>query len=127
MSDLGERTPLFRRNREAEYELDLRGLDTQHSIASVERMLERNRFRKSRSVRILIDAPDGQGSKSAFQPIGRLLLDARKRGILYRIETLLQEESLGFHIVTMGRQEAGETETDPVATSFKNRPEGEDV
>ena len=44
----------------------------------------------------LIDAPDGQGSKSAFQPIGRLLLDAKKRGIVFRIETLLQESLLVF-------------------------------
>ncbi|WP_226886618.1 hypothetical protein [Nisaea nitritireducens] len=123
MVDLGELKPLFRDNNEAEYELDLRGLDMPHSVASTERMLERNRFRTSRSVRILIDAPDGEGGTSHFQPIGRLLLDARKEGILTGMSTLPPEDVLGFHIVTTGKPDAEEGETD----AGVSEPEGEDV
>lgn len=106
MADHGELKPLFGESREAEYELDLRGLDLPHSAASVERMLERSRFRSPRSVRVLIDAPDGEGGGSHFQPIGRLLLDARKDGILTAMTTLPPEDELGFRIVTTGKPES---------------------
>lgn len=105
MADHGELKPLFGESREAEYELDLRGLDLLHASASVERMLERSRFRASRSVRILIDAPDGEGGTSHFQPLGRLLLDARKADTLTAMSTLPPEDELGFRIVTAGKPE----------------------
>lgn len=123
MVDLGELKPLFRDNNEAEYELDLRGLDMPHSVASTERMLERNRFRTPRSVRILIDAPDGEGGTSHFQPIGRLLLDARKEGILTGMSTLPPEDVLGFHIVTTGKPDAEEED----GAGDGTEPEGEEV
>tara|TARA_E500000318_G_scaffold17909_3_gene18458 strand:- start:280 stop:651 length:372 start_codon:yes stop_codon:yes gene_type:complete len=123
MVDLGELKPLFRGNNEAEYELDLRGLDMPHSIASAERMLELNRFRTPRSVRILIDAPDGEGSTSHFQPIGRLLLDSRKEGILTGMSTLPPDDALGFRIVTTGKPDA-EEEDNP---GGETEPEGEGV
>jgi len=113
MVDLGELKPLFRGSSDAEYELDLRGLDAAHSVASVDRMLDRSRFRAARSVRILIDAPDGEGGTSHFQPIGRLLLDARKEGILEQMSTLPPEDTLGFRVVTTGKPEAAEGETKP--------------
>lgn len=108
MVDLGELKPLFGGSRDAEYELDLRGLDLPHSVASVERMLERSRFRAARSVRVLIDAPDGEGGASHFQPLGRLLLDARKGGILDAMTTLPPEDALGFRVVTKGLPEGAE-------------------
>jgi len=103
MVDHGELKPLFAGSRDAEYELDLRGLDLPHSAASVERMLERSRFRAPRSVRVLIDAPDGAGGGSHFQPLGRLLLDARKNGVLTAMTTLPPDDELGFRVVTTGK------------------------
>jgi|TARA_S200002703_G_scaffold67164_1_gene58340 hypothetical protein len=126
MVDLGELKPLFRDNSEAEYELDLRGLDMPHAIASTERMLERNRFRTPRSVRILIDAPDGEGSTSHFQPIGRLLLDSRKEGILTGMSTLPPDDALGFHIVTTGKPDAEEDDSADGATE-PVEPKGENT
>lgn len=108
MADHGDLKPLFGHSREAEYELDLRGLDLPHSAASVERMLERSRFRAPRSVRILIDAPDGAGGGSHFQPLGRLLLDARKDGVLSAMTTLPPEDELGFRVVTTGKPDSDE-------------------
>ncbi|MBO6561347.1 MAG: hypothetical protein JJ959_12465 [Nisaea sp.] len=105
MADHGDLKPLFGDSRDAEYELDLRGLDLPHSAASVERMLERSRFRTPRSVRVLIDAPDGEGGGSHFQPLGRLLLDARKEGVLTAMTTLPPEDELGFRVVTTGKPE----------------------
>ncbi|UUX48334.1 hypothetical protein NUH88_13015 [Nisaea acidiphila] len=108
MADHGELKPLFGENREAEYELDLRGLDLPHSAASVERMLERSRFRAPRSVRVLIDSPDGEGGGSHFQPLGRLLLDARREGVLSAMTTLPPEDELGFRVVTAGKPDGEE-------------------
>lgn len=124
MVDLGELKPLFRGNSEAEYELDLRGLDMPHSVASTERMLERNRFRTPRSVRILIDAPDGEGGTSHFQPIGRLLLDARKEGILDQMSTLPPDDALGFRIVTTGKPDSDDEDT---GHRVAVEPEGENT
>ncbi|WP_420402559.1 hypothetical protein [Nisaea sp.] len=108
MADHGDLKPLFGGNRDAEYELDLRGLDLPHSAASVERMLECSRFRAPRSVRVLIDAPDGEGGGSHFQPLGRLLLDARKDGVLSAMATLPPDDALGFRIVTTGKPDGDE-------------------
>ena len=62
----------------AEFELDLCGLDLAHSIASVERMIERSRFRKPRTVFIKIDRATATSGETFFQPIGRLLIKAMK-------------------------------------------------
>ena len=64
----------------AEYELDLCGLDLAHSIASVERMIERSRFQKPRTVIIKIDRATATSGETFFQPIGRLLIQAMKEG-----------------------------------------------
>jgi hypothetical protein len=64
----------------AEYELDLCGLDLAHSIASVERMIERSRFRKPRTVVIKIDPATATSGETFFKPIGRLLILAMKAG-----------------------------------------------
>lgn len=127
MVDLGELKPLFTGSSEAEYELDLRTLDMPHSIASVERMLERNRFRTPRSVRILIDAPDGEGGTSHFQPIGRLLLEARKEGILTQMSTLPPDDVLGFRIVTNGKPDAADDVGGQKTAGDVTEPPGEDV
>jgi len=64
----------------AEYELDLCGLDLAHSIASVERMIERSRFQKPRTVIIKIDRATATSGETFFRPIGRLLIQAMKEG-----------------------------------------------
>lgn len=97
---------LFGRNSEAEYELDLKGLDRAHAEASVERMLERNRFRTPRSVRVIVDAPKGDGAESLFQPIGRMLLEARRVGVLSRLSTLPPDGERGFLLTTTGKPDA---------------------
>lgn len=127
MVDLGELKPLFRASSDAEYELDLRGLDQPHSVASVERLLERSRFRVPRSVRILIDAPDGAGGTSHFQPLGRLLLDARKEGILEQMSTLPPEDTIGFRIVTTGKADIGEAATGSDDQANPIEPEEDDL
>ena len=72
----------------AEYELDLQGLDLVHAEASIERMLERSRFRPPRTVVIRIDPASATSGETLFQPVGRQLVEAMKAGAVARCRPL---------------------------------------
>lgn len=91
----------------AEYELDLTGLDRPHAEESVRRMLERNRFTPARTIRIRLDPPPEGGGQTHFQPIGRMLLAARRDGLIAGLTPLSPETGLGYWIETVGKPEAG--------------------
>jgi len=91
----------------AEYELDLRGLDRLHAEASVERMLERSRFRPPRSVNIRIDKASPTSGETLFQPIGRQLVEAMKAGLILRCNPL-PDVGGGFWVSLKGNPEARE-------------------
>ncbi len=90
---------------DADYELDLRGLDRPHAEESVRRMLERNRFTEARSIRIQLQPPPDGGGETLFQPIGRLLLEARRQGLLSQLSPLPLETGVGYRIQTIGKPE----------------------
>ena len=90
---------------DADYELDLRGLDRAHAEESVWRMLERNRFTEPRSIRVRLQPPPDGGGETLFQPIGRLLLEARRHGLLSRLSPLPLETGVGYRIETVGKAE----------------------
>jgi hypothetical protein len=94
---------------QAEYELDLTGLDLLHSKASVERMLERSRFRAPRSVVIRIDKAGPDTGETHFQPIGRQLVEAMREGIVLRCRPL-PEAGGGFWIQLAGNPNANEND-----------------
>jgi len=87
---------------DAEYELDLRGLDLTHSRESLVRMLERNRFQPSRTINIRLDPPVAGGGETLFQPIGRMLLEARRHQLLSALSPLPPDSGLGYRIETAG-------------------------
>jgi hypothetical protein len=97
---------LFRKlskgQKDADYQLDLTGLDLPHAQESVTRMLERNRFRPARSVVIRLDKPVEGGGETLFQPVGRLLLEARRDGILSTLGLLPPEDGIGYRLETVG-------------------------
>ena len=93
----------------AEYELDLCGLDLAHARASVERMLERSRFRPPRTVAIRIDKATATSGETLFQPIGRQLVDAMKADLIVRCRPL-PEGSAGFWIELAGNPNAADAE-----------------
>ena len=67
----------------ADYELDLKGLDLPHSLASIDRMVERQRFRgKARSVFVGLDPATADSGQTLFQPVGRHLLGLMRRGLV---------------------------------------------
>jgi len=90
----------------AEYELDLCGLDLAHARASVERMLERSRFRRPRSVVVRIDPASPTSGETLFQPIGRQLLDALRAGLVTKCSPL-PEAGAGFWVRLKGNPDAG--------------------
>jgi len=93
----------------AEYELDLCGLDRPHAEASVERMLERSRFRPPRSVIVRIDKASATSGVTLFQPIGRQLVAAMKAQIVSRCRPL-PEGSAGFWIELIGNPNANDVD-----------------
>jgi hypothetical protein len=95
----------------AEYELDLRGLDTAHAVASVERMIERSRFRAARSVVIRLDRPSATSGETPFRRIGRLLVDALRAGTLSRCAPL-PDAGAGFWVRLAGNPNAAEGDGD---------------
>ena len=88
----------------AEYELDLRGLDLVHATESVNRMVERSRFRASRSVVVRLDPAGPDTGETLFQPIGRLLLDLRRKGLLAKLTPLPHYAGSGYYLVTQGKK-----------------------
>ncbi len=90
---------------DADAVLDLRSAGIEQGIRSLEAMIERSRFGETRSVAILIDPPPEGGGETLFQPIGRLLLDAKKRGWVLRLNPLPARDGLGFYAELAGKPE----------------------
>lgn len=91
----------------AEYELDLCGLDLLHAAASIERMIERSRFRQPRTVIVRIDPATETSGETLFQPIGRQLLESMKEGLITQCRPL-PDAGAGFWIRLKGNPDAGE-------------------
>lgn len=88
---------------DAESVLDLRGANRATAEASLKDMLERSRFAKGKTVAIRLDPPPAGGGETLFQPAGRLLLDAKRRGLIERLQTLPAQDGLGFYVSLAGR------------------------
>lgn len=91
----------------AEYVLDLTGLSAADARKSVERMLERARFRPPRSVLVKLDPAEPGKGETLFQPIGRQLLEKRRKGVLTKLAPLPAHAGSGYYLVTKGK--AGRT------------------
>jgi hypothetical protein len=88
---------------DAQAVLDLRGAARAKAEASIKDMLERSRFAEPKTVAIRLDPPPQGGGETLFQPIGRLLLDAKRRGWIERLQTLPAHDGLGFYVALAGK------------------------
>src|SRR3546814_2559787 len=87
------------RRGEADYELDLTGLDLAHAIASIDRMVERQRFRDvGRSVVVRIDPATPESGETLFGRLGRHLLDLKRRGLIATLAPLDPSRGAGFNL-----------------------------
>ena len=90
---------------DAESVLDLRAASREKAAASIQDMLERSRFSPSKAVAIRLDPPPEGGGETLFQPVGKALLEAKKRGWIDRLQTLPVQDGLGFYVVLAGKPE----------------------
>ncbi|MEQ8355288.1 MAG: hypothetical protein RH942_07095 [Kiloniellaceae bacterium] len=105
---------LLDRDGAADYELDLSGLDLAHAVASVDRMVERQRFRDvGRSVVVRIDPATPDSGETLFGRLGRHLLDLRRRGLIATMQPLDPARGAGFNLTLPARQEASLGSSDP--------------
>ena len=98
---------LLDRQGEADYELDLTGLDLAHAVASVDRMVERQRFRDvGRSVLLRIDPATPDSGETLFGRLGRHLLDLKRRGLVATLQPLDPAKDAGFNLTLPAGKEA---------------------
>jgi hypothetical protein len=88
---------------DADAVLDLRGASQGQAEASLRDMLERSRFAAAKTVVIRLDPPPEGGGETLFLPVGRLLLQAKKRGWIDRLQMLPARDGLGFYASLAGR------------------------
>jgi len=104
---------LLDRQGEADYELDLTGLDLAHAVASIDRMVERQRFRDvGRSVLLRIDPATPDSGETLFGRLGRHLLDLKRRGLVATLAPLDPARGAGFNLTLPAGREAGVPESD---------------
>jgi hypothetical protein len=90
---------------DAEAVLDLRSASREQAAASIQDMLERSRFAQGKAVAIRLAPPPVGGGETLFQPVGKALLEAKKRGWIDRLQTLPSQDGLGFYVVLSGKPE----------------------
>jgi hypothetical protein len=93
---------------DAEAVLDLTRATREQAAASIQDMLERSRFAQGKTVAIRIAAPQEGGGETLFQPVGKALLEAKKRGWIDRLQTLPAGDGLGFYVALSGKPERAE-------------------
>ena len=90
---------------DAEAVLDLRDASREQAAASIQDMLERSRFAQAKAIAIRLAPPPEGGGETLFQPVGKALLEAKKRGWIERLQTLPSHDGLGFYVVLAGKPE----------------------
>lgn len=88
--------------------LDLRGANAPQAEASVQDLIERSLFMPPRAVAIRLDPPPEGGGETLFLPVGRQLLEARRRDWIARMNPLPAHDGLGYFVVFAGKVNAAQ-------------------
>jgi hypothetical protein len=89
----------------ADCELDLRGVGPEEAGLAIARMLERQRFREApRTVVIRLDPAGPESGETLFQPVGRQLVAAMKKGLVSRCSPIAPKDGAGFTVELPGRK-----------------------
>lgn len=89
----------------ADRELDLRGVSAAEARTAIERMLDRQDSAEATTVVIRIDPATPTSGETLFLPVGRQLLDARRRQLVNSFTPLPEGDGGGFHVELSGRPE----------------------
>ena len=95
----------------ADYELDLRGVSGEQARIAIERMLEDHGFVETTTVVIRIDPATPTSGETLFLPVGRQLLDARRRDLVRHFTPLPEGDGGGFHVELPGRSKPSDGTT----------------
>lgn len=90
---------------DADTVLDLREVSRELAAVALQDMLERSRFGDAKTVAIRLSPPPEGGGETLFQPVGKALLEAKKRGWITRLHTLPAQDGLGFYVSLAGTPE----------------------
>jgi len=82
--------------------LDLRGVSLSHARMAISQMLDERRTADGTSVVIRIDAATATSGETLFLPVGRQLLEARRRGLIGRFHPLPEADGGGFYVELPG-------------------------
>ncbi|KQP51927.1 hypothetical protein ASG40_04865 [Methylobacterium sp. Leaf399] len=88
---------------DAESVLDLRETNRPTAEASLKEMIERSRFSRGKTVAIRLAPPPEGGGETLFQPVGRMLLEAKRKGFVDRLHPLPAGDGLGFYVALAGK------------------------
>ena len=95
----------------ADHELDLRGVSGAQARIAIERMLEESEgFVEATTVVVRIDPATATSGETLFLPIGRQLLEARRRKLVSRFTPLPDGDGGGFHVALPGRPQHREAQ-----------------
>ena len=81
-----------------EHTLDLRGVSLSQAGTAISQLLERRHPNELTSVVIRIDPATPTSGETLFLPVGRQLLEARRRNIIRRFAPLPDGDGGGFHV-----------------------------
>lgn len=82
--------------------LDLRGASADDARIAIASILERRRTPASATLVIRIDPASATSGETLFIPVGRQLLNARKRGLVSRFHPLPGADGGGFYVELPG-------------------------
>ncbi len=88
---------------DADAVLDLRDATREAAAVAIQDMLERSRFGGAKTVAIRLSPPPEGGGETLFQPVGKALLEAKKRAWIDRLHTLPAHDGLGFYVALSGK------------------------
>ena len=89
-------------SKDADFVVDLAGMDLEQAREALVHMLEQNRFLPARSIVVRLGKPvEGQG-ETLFQPVGRMLLEARRHGLLSTLSLLPPDDGIGYRLESIG-------------------------
>lgn len=83
----------------AESELDLRGRRENDALVLLGEALEESSRQGHEALLVRFDPATATSGPTLFQPVGKLLVDAKKRGIVSHCHPLIEEDSGGFYVV----------------------------